>query len=81
MVHGGPPPPPPPHQIFSNGKKNKGKLYIILKGVYQKFRIILNNRKITEFSDFGSDFARWSQESRWVEIGQNFKVFLFDKML
>ena len=36
----------------------------------------LNNCEFTNFRDFASDFASWSQKSRSGEIGQNFKVFL-----
>ena len=64
-------PPPLPHplpNIFEK-KKNKGKLCVILKGIYQRFRINLN-RKITKFSDFASDFAStsWSEKSPSGEI-------------
>ena len=49
----------PPDKPFSNGKTNQGKLYIIFEGNYQRFRISLNKRKITEFPDFANDFASW----------------------
>ena len=67
---------PTPHQTFLNGKTNQGNLCIILKGVYERFRIGLNNCEVTKFGDFASDFASWSQKSRSGEIGQNLKVFL-----
>ena len=65
---------------MSNRIKNKGKLYIILKEIYQRFRISLNNPEITIFSDFASDhdFLNWSDKLRSGEIGQNFS---FDTML
>ena len=62
---------PPLPNIFER-KKNKGKLYIILKGIYQKFRINLN-RKIIKFTIL----RVWSQKSRSGEIGENFKVFFW----
>ena len=71
-----PPPPPPPHQTLLNWKTNQDKLCIILKRIYMRFRISLNNCEFTKFRDFTSDFASWSQKSRLGEIGQNFKVFL-----
>ena len=70
------PPPPPPNQTFMNGKTNQGKLCIILKGIYGRFRISLYNCEFTKFRDFAIDFASWPQKSRSGEIGQNFKVFL-----
>ena len=63
---------------MSNRIKNKGKLYIILKEIYQRFRISSNNPEITIFSDFASDFVNWSDKLRSGEIGQN---FYFDTML
>ena len=62
---------PPAPNIFER-KKNSGKLCIILKGIYGRFRISLNNCEFTKFRDFAS----WSQKSRSGEIGQNSKVFL-----
>ena len=63
---------PPPHQTILNGKTNQGKLCIILKGIYGRFRISLNNCEFTKFRDFAS----WFQTSCLGEIGQNFKFFL-----
>ena len=37
---------------FSYGKTNQAKLYIILKGIYWRFRISLNNWKIIKIRDF-----------------------------
>ena len=66
----------PHHQTFSNRKNNKGKLYIILKRIYQRLRISLNNRKIKKKN---LDFASWSQKLRSGKIGQNCNVFLWIK--
>ena len=52
---------------FANGKRSQGELYIKLKLFYQKFRIILNNRRLTDFL---------AQKLRSGEIGQNFRVLL-----
>ena len=49
--------PTPPHQPFLNGKTSQGKLCIILKGIYGRFRIRLNNCEFTKFCDFASDFT------------------------
>ena len=61
----------PPLNIFEQ-RNNQGKLCIILKGIYGRFRISLNNCEFTKFPEFAS----WSQKSGSGEIGQNFKVFL-----
>ena len=66
---------PPLPTIFER-KKNQGKQYIVLKGIYQRFQIRLNNCKITKFRNFANDFVSLSQESRSGEIGENFKLFL-----
>ena len=69
---------PPPHQTFANGHTNQGKLCIILKGIYGRFRINLNNCEFTKFRNFASDFVSWSQKSHSGEIGRSFS---FDKIL
>ena len=55
------------------------KLYL-LQRLYQRFRISLDNFKITNFRDLASDkFVSWSQTTRSSEIGQNLKVlFLYN---
>ena len=70
------PPPPPKKKKKFERKTNQGKLCIILKGIYGRFQISLNNCEFTKFRVFASDFASWSQKSSSGEIGQNFKVFL-----
>ena len=71
---GRPPPQKKKQQPFSNGKRSQGKLYIILKGIYKRFRISLNNCETTNFRNFVSDLASWSQKLRSGEIGKNFNV-------
>ena len=61
-----------PYQTFLRVKTNQGKLYIILKRIYGRFRISLINCEL-------QNFAGWSQKSSLGEIGQNFKVFLLIK--
>ena len=61
-----------PHQTFFSVKTNQGKLRIILKRIYGRFRISLNNCEL-------QNFASWSQKSSLGEISQKFKVFLLIK--
>ena len=61
-----------PHQTFLSVKTNQHKLCNILKGIYGRFRISLNNWELQNFAIFAS----WSQKSSSGEIDQNFKVFL-----
>ena len=61
-----------PHQTFFSVKTNEGKLRIILKRIYGRFRISLNNCEL-------QNFASWSQKSSLGEISQKFKVFLLIK--
>ena len=83
MWNAPPPPPPPSHththtHCFWTEKQTKANyvsLYIILKGIYRRFRISLNNCEFTKFWDFASVFASWSQTSRLSEIGQISKFF------
>ena len=62
----------PPNQTFFNVKTNQGKLCIILKRVFGRFRISVNNCEL-------QNFASWSQKSNLGEISQKFKVFLLIK--
>ena len=70
MVPGTPP-------AISEQKSNQGKLYVFSEGIYQRFRISLNDREVAKFRGFASDFASWSQKWPSGGIGQNFKAFLF----
>ena len=53
-----------PAPTFLNGKINQGRLCIIFKGIYGRFRIKLSNCKFTKFGDFAS----WSQKSGRVKL-------------
>ena len=61
-----------PHQTFLSKKTNQGKLCIILKRIYGRFRISLNNCEL-------QNFASLSQKSSLGENCQNFKVFILIK--
>ena len=67
---------PPLPNIFER-EKNKGKLHIILKGIYQKFRINLN-RKFIRFSDFASLVSKIAFVRILVKLSKFF--FWYDVM-
>ena len=63
-----------PHQTFFSVKTNQGKLCIILKRIFGRFRISVNKCEL-------QNFASWSQKLNLGEISEKFKVFLFNKIL